>query len=557
LTTHSEHHLPANVDDCHELIGELLKKIDTMQVRIDWLARKLFGRSSERLAAGQVEFFGEPYAPTRQAGDQDAPGTAQENQAPASDSSNQDKSQRGGRHKLPADLPHRRLVHDVPEKDKVCDECGCEKKCIGEEVTEQLEYIPASLQVIEHVCPKYACPHCQNGVVQGEKPAQPIEKAIAGPGLLAHVIVSKYGDHSPLYRQEAILARHGVDLSRATLCQWAMGSAEALAPVVKAMKAEIFQSHALNTDDTPVDVHTEQGNHQARFWVYAGDREHPYTVYDFTWTRGAEDGPRKFLDGFTGILQADAYGGYDALFKKDKQHPEKIPLLEAGCNAHARRYFFEAKDEDPVLAHRILGFYKKLYEIEREAKQRWPALCLARPGPEQLAEALVGRQTLREGKSISLMEELKKLLEELQRHGAVLPKSGLGKAVGYALSNWSALSLFLREPLIEIDNNAAERALRPLCLGRKNWLHLGSRRGGRAAAVLFSLVQSAKHHLIDPFVYLRDLLRRIPTHPQSRIHELFPDNWKILAEQDAAEAMATAQLDSVNLAAPSEESDPS
>ena len=161
-----------------------------------------------------------------------------------------------------------------------------------------------------------------------------------------------------------------------------------------------------------------------------------------------------------------------------------------------------------------------------------------------MAEATAGRRALREEKSRPLMDEMKKLLEELQRQGAVLPKSGQGKAVGYALSNWGALSLFLRDPLIEIDNNAAERALRPVCLGRKNWLHLGSRRGGRAAAVLFSLVQSAKRHSIDPFVYLRDLLQRIPTHPQSRIHELFPDHWKILAERSAIEAMAAlpAQL---------------
>ena len=553
-----ERHLPTNVEDCHELIGDLLKEIQKMQTRIDWLARKLFGRSSERLAAGQVEFFGEPFDPTQANANfnADAGATGQEPapEDPASTQTNQDKSRRGGRHKLPAELPRRRLVHDVPEEAKVCKECGREKKRIGEEITEQLEYVPASLFAIEHVCPKYACPHCQNGVVQGEKPAQPIEKAIAGPGLLAHVIVSKYGDHSPLYRQEDILARHGVGLSRATLCQWAMGSAEALAPVVAAMKSDIFKSHVINTDDTPVDVHTDHGNHQARFWVYAGDREHPYTVYDFTWTRGGEDGPRKFLDGYAGILQADAYGGYDALFKKDERQPQKIPLTEAGCNTHARRYFFEAKDEDPVLAQRILGFYKKLYEVEREAKDRWPALCQPRPESTELAQAAAGRQALRSDKSKPVMNELENLLEELRRQGSPLPKSGLGKAVGYALSNWEALSLFLEDPLVEIDNNAAERALRPLCLGRKNWLHLGSRRGGRAAAILFSLVHSAKRHLIDPFVYLRDLLTRIPTHPQSRIHELFPDNWKILTEQSAAEAMAAAQPDSAALALPSEES---
>jgi hypothetical protein len=390
--------------------------------------------------------------------------------------------------------------------------------------------------VVEHVQLKYACPCCHCGVVQAEKPAQPIEKCIAGPSLLAHVIVSKYCDHSPLYRQEGILARHGVELSRALLCQWAMMSAEELEPIVKAMSAAVLRSHVVATDDTPVDVHTEQGNHQSRLWVYVGDALNPYVVYDFSWTRGGEH-PAKFLGDFGGVLLADAFSGYDALFTR-----EGGPT-EAGCNAHARRYFFEAKSQEPALVARVLRLYKRLYAVEREAKEKWPALTAAAPTAEALAEAVAGRLELRRRRSRPIMKALGKTIDIIRRRELALPKSPLGKAITYAQGQWDALTYFLSDGRIEADNNCSERAIRPLALGRKNWLHLGSRRGGRAAAVLFSLVQSARRHGIDPFVYLRDLLTRIPTHPQSRIHELFPDHWQRLAQQAAAEAAHAGRPD--------------
>ena len=548
----SAHNLPKNVAACHELIQHLQGEMGKMQARIDWLARKLFGRSSERIAGGEPDFFGQPLEDAQNSNDNqpaDAPPAA----AAETQDGDQPPAKRpgGGRRKLPAELPRRRMVYDIPEAAKVCGECGHEKKRIGETITEQLEYVPASLYALEHIQLKYACPCCQAGVVQGEKPAQPIEKCIAGPGLLAHVIVSKYGDHSPLYRQEAILARHGVDLSRALLCQWAMMSAEVLEPVVKAMTAELLRSHVVATDDTPVDVQVRgeegRGNHTGRLWVYIGDALRPYTVYDFSWTRGGEH-PAKFLGGFAGIVLADAFSGYDRLFLGAGG------LTEAGCNAHARRYFFEAQAEHPALAQRVLRLYKKLYAVEREAKEQWPALREPAPDPAALEAAAAGRLELRRRRSRPVMKALKKTIEIIQRRGNVLPKSPLGKAIYYAQSHWRALSYFLGDGRIEADNNSSERALRPLCLGRRNWMQLGSRRGGRAAAVLFSLVQSARRHGIDPFVYLRDLLTRIPTHPHSRIHELFPDNWKRLAFQAAAETAGAAAPLAAPLAAQPETS---
>ena len=535
--------LPATLEESHVLIGDLLAENRQMQARIDWLARKVFGRSSERLAAGEPDFFGQPFAPEQNAND-NAGDNAADPAGPANNANDNPgvMSKRAARRSALDDLPRQVIVHDVAQADKRC-ACGREKTRIGQDDSEQLEYIPASVFMLQHVRPKYACPACHDGVVQAPMPAMPIERGAVGPGLLAHLIVSKYADHLPLHRQESILARHGIDLPRSLTCEWVMKSAELLEPVAAAMRREILAGALVSTDDTPVDVHTKQGNHQARLWTYVGDPLHPHTVYDFTWDRTGE-GPRKFLAGFAGTLQADAFSGYDALFRVDPKNPKKIPPIEAGCLAHARRKFHDARAEDPLVALPILALMRELYDFEREAKDRWPVLRQARPDPHELAVALAGRLALRREKSAPRMETLKARLLALRDQ--VLPKSGLGGAVGYALGHWKALSRFLEDGLVAIDNNAAERAIRPLALGRKNWLHLGSRRGGKAAATLFTLVQSARRHGIDPFQYLRDLLTRIPTHRHSQIHELFPDNWLKL-RQEAASDKAVAPAEPADL----------
>ena len=526
-----EHHLPATLEASHEMIGDLLGEMRKMQSQIEWLRRKVFGRSSERLAEGEPDFFGQPFTPEANANDNSAlggPAPADEaTQAP--DASPKDAAAPKSRRRSPLDdLPRQVIVHDVAEADKTCACCGREKKSFGQDSTEQMEFIPASLFIIQHVRPKYACPKCHEGVAQAPMPPMPIERGAVGPGLLAHIITSKYMDHQPLYRQESILERHGIHIPRSITCEWVMKSAELLESLTVAMRAEILRGSVINTDDTPVAVHTGEGNHLGRLWTYVGDPLHPYTVYDFTWDRSGE-GPRKFLKGFAGTLQADAFSGYDRLFKDGA-------VIEAGCLAHARRKFHDARLEDPLVALPVLALVRGLYAVERSAKEQWPALLQARPDPGELAQAEAARLALRQEKSAPLLADLEQKLRELQ--GTLLPKSGLGQAVGYGLNHFAALSRFLQAGNVAIDNNAAERAIRPLALGRKNWLQLGSRRGGRAAAVLFTLVQSARRHGIDPFVYLRDLLARIPSHPHSRIYELFPDNWLRL-RQDAAEPDAT------------------
>lgn len=505
-----EEKLPTDIKQCHALIREMVHDIGQYQSRIDYLTRRLFGRRSEQMDPGALTFFGDANFPGAEVEDEPAPQEDETTEeAPAR------SSRRNGRRRLPKDLPRKRVEHDVAAEEKVCAECGCDKKRIGEETSEQLEYIPASLYVIEHVCPKYACPHCQSHVVQGEKPPQPIEKGLAGPGLLAHVITNKYCDHLPLHRQESIFGRQGVDLSRKTLCDWVMQSAAVLEPVVKAMKREVLQSHCIKTDDTPVPVQDTGQTHRAYLWVYLGDENHPFTIYDFTWTH-SRDGPEMFLAGYEGHLQADAFSGYDGLYTDGT-------IIEVGCWAHARRKFFDAKLTAPVPAHQALLRIKDLYAVEREVKKRLAA------HPDDKDGAVAERLALRQAKAVPVLDAFGIWLHEQQQRQ--LPKSPIGQALQYALNNWTALNRYAHDPRLEIDNNAAERALRSVVLGRNNWLFAGSPRGGRAAAVLYGLIASAKRHGLDPFAYLRDLLARIPTHLQRDIQQLFPDRWKQSAQQ--------------------------
>lgn len=500
--------LPDSLEECHALIEALRGALEENAKRIDYLLRRLFGTKSERIDPNQLTLFHveENAAPAPpEAGDGDEP--------PAGP-----RRKGHGRKPFPDSLPRRRVEHDVAPEEKVCPECGAEKTRFGEDISEQLEYIPASLYVIEHVRPKYACPCCQEHVSQAAKPAQPIEKGSAGPGLIAHVLTSKYCDHLPLHRQEGIFRRQGIEISRKTLCGWTLQSAAVFAPVYFAMMDEVLKSRVIHTDDTPVQVQDQEkkrATRKAYLWPYLGDADHPYTVFDYTSTRNKE-GPAAFLESFTGTednpryLQCDAYPGYDGLFTEQRH------LLEVGCWAHARRKFHDARTSDPVRAHQALLKIGALYDVERGAR-----------GNGLDDKALL---SLRHEQSRPVLADIHDWLVAVKRD--VLPKSPMGQAVDYALKNWDALTRYAGAPFLAIDNNAAERAVRAIALGRKNWLFFGADSGGKAAAVHFSLIATARRHAVEPFAYLRDLLTRIPTHPQSRIHELFPDHWKARAQED-------------------------
>jgi len=417
-------------------------------------------------------------------------------------------------------LQRQRVVYDLGDAERQCPECLEPLKRIGEDVSERLEYVPASLVVIEEACQKYACPKgCT--VVTAEKPMAPIEKGLAGPGLLAQVAVSKYGDHLPLHRQEEIFQRQGVELSRQTMCGWMRECADLVSPLYELMKKGVLESKAVQTDDTPVPVldpdlpRTRTG----RIWTYVGDDTHPYTVYDYTPNR-SRDGPEEFLKEFRGYLQADAYSGYDHFY----QEPER-GIVEVACWAHARRRFFEAQSSDLMRSTVMLAYIRLLYDVEREA-------CDRKLDP-------AARRALRQEKAKPILEDIRTYLEREQPQ--VLPKSPEGQAIAYTLSNWKALVRFCEDGDLEIDNNGAERSLRGVAVGRKNWMFYGSDKGGRTAAMLSSLIATCKGLGIDPFVYLRDVFHRISAHPAGRLADLLPDRW-MLARQGIIGTSADCHL---------------
>jgi transposase len=325
---------------------------------------------------------------------------------------------------------------------------------------------------------------------------------VPGSGLLAHVIVSKFADHLPLYRLERIFQRQGVSLARTTLCDWLASAAELLSPLDALLCAQVRLSAVLHTDDTPVPVQDDDRDRtrQGRIWVYIGDKSHPYTVFDYTPSR-RRDGPATFLEGYAGYLQADAFGGYDGIDAGGKVH-------EVGCWAHARRKFYETRASDPERAHEALARIRQVYDVEDRARE--------------LTDE--GRAAMRQRESVPLLTALCQWLQEQQQ--MVLPKSPIAQAIGYALNQWPALVRYTEAGTLAIDNNAAERALRGVAIGRKNWMFFGSDGGGKTAATLLSVLASCQRHEIDPFVYLRDVLSQIRGRPPERWRELLPDVWK-------------------------------
>lgn len=399
-------------------------------------------------------------------------------------------------------LPHHRHELDVLPEEKTCNCCGRTKDRIGEDVTTILEYVPAKLEVHEHVRPKYACRYCKDGVSSPAPPERPIARGIAGPGLIAQIVVGKFGDHLPLYRQEDIFVRHGLHLARSTLCDWVSAAAELLKPLYQLQLQLTVQSAVLWTDDTPVNVLVggEEGSRQGRFWTYVGDDEHPYSVYDFTMSR-RRDGPQTFLQNFRGYLHADAYTGYDAIFLGSSQG-----IVEVACWAHARRKFFDARHNYPREAQQVLGWIQQLYDIEDRARSL-PSTA---------------RFEMRRLEAEPVLVKLDAYLAWLAQR--VLPKSALAKAVNYARNQWDALRCYTTDGRLTIDNNTSERTLRPQAIGRKNWLFLGSENAGVRAAVLYTILAGAKRHRIEPWSYVRELLMRLHA-DDARVEDLLPDRW--------------------------------
>lgn len=492
------------------MVLDLMMQLDrefTERHKIEALLRELLdarrNRKSEQLTAGQLALFAAAWkARQAEAETPETPGGADDDDAaaPPGAGDSSPKKKTGGRRPLPRHLKRERIVHDLADSEKHCVVCQQDLRTIGEESSERYEYIPAQLTVIEDVCKKYACT-CT--VKTATKPPQPIEKSTAGASLLAQVIVAKNVDHLPLHRQEKIFARHGVDISRKTMGDWLAQCADLLQPLYGSLKNVLFQSKVVGTDDTGVKVLDVKlpFARTGRIWPYYGDQEHPVILYDYTATR-ERAGPEKFLAGYRGYLQADAYGGYDAFFKDPARG-----LIEVGCWAHARRYFHKALESDQARMGPALLLITQLYRVEQHARSL---------GAED-------RLRLRQRQSQPILDKLHNYLGEIQAE--TLPKSPEGRAVRYTLKNWAALTRYCEDGNLAIDNNATERAIRAVAVGRNNWIFFGSDEGGKTAAVLRSFVASCQRVGVDPFLWLKDILSRIASHPITRLAQLLPHNW--------------------------------
>jgi transposase len=405
-------------------------------------------------------------------------------------------------------------VRKIFPKEAECPDCGGALKSLGEDVAEMLEYVPASFKVICQVRPKLACARCDK-IVQAEAESRPIARGLAGPGLLAHVLVAKYCDHLPLYRQAEIYAREGVELDRATLADWVGGASRLLQPLVEALRRHVMSAEKLHADDTPVPV-LAPGNGKTKtgwLWTYvrddrpAGDATPPAVWFAYSPDRKGEH-PERHLGEFRGALQADAYAGFSQLYEDGR-------ILEAACWAHVRRKFYDLQvaHRSPI-AQEALERIAALYAIEQEIRGRPPS------------ERREVRQARAQPLLNSLHEWLESCVPKLSR------KSDTTAAVKYTLGLWEALLRYADDGRLEIDNNAAERALRAVALGRKNYLFAGSDAGGERAAAIYSLIGTAKLNGLDPEAYLRDVLSRIADHPINRIEELLP--WNTVASVSPA-----------------------
>jgi transposase len=497
-----EAQLAAALAESSQTVAQQQQLLDKLTHELALMKRWVFGSRRERFGSDdprQQKLFEVNDAPGAQGSD----AAADDEEESTADKAR--ATRRGhGRQPLPQFLPRKTVEHALPGAELGCPCCGTQREKISQVTSEQLEYTPASLHVIEHVQVTYACTKCQGEVVTAPKPPQPIEKGVAGPGLLAHVITAKYVQHLPLYRQEEILARQGVLIRRSTLAGWMAQAAACLLPLQQLMVRRVLSGNVVGTDDTPVKVLDPELDHTrtGRFWTYVGDDRHRYTVYDYT-PNHKRDGPQAFLKDYQGVLQADAFGGYDGIFLKSNGK-----IVEAACCAHARRKFFDVRETAPAVAHQALAFFSRLYAIEHDAQ----------------ALTAQARQALRQERSVPILNDMHVWLCEQLRQSR--PKSPVTGAIKYSLKNWDALCRFTSDGNIPIDNNRSERALRDQAVGRKNWLFLGSDNGGRTAAVLYSLVASAKRHHLDPEAYLTDVLRRLPAvvNPLA-LRDLLPDRW--------------------------------
>lgn len=494
-----------------------LLTIDKLKLELAYLRRMKYGRSSEQLEHAQLELVGGMVA---------VPAAEPACNVTSIEAGRKQRAAkpRLGLRELPEHLPRRTVIHAPTfghDGGCECQACGRALRQIGQDVSEVLDYEPGSFHVVRHVRPRLACGGCKT-ITQAAAPSRPVERGMAGPGLLAHVLVGKYADSLPLYRQCQIYAREGVVLERSTLTDWVGQAARLLTPLAQAIGRHVLRANKIHGDDTPIRVLGGKGSKAktGRLWVYVrDDRPSAGTQPPAVWFRYSADRkgehPARHLEDWHGILQADAFAGYNQLYEGGR-------IVEAACWSHARRKLWDIHERQHkmtgTLAHQGLEHIAKIFKIEAEIR----------------GKSVLRRRRVRQLQTRPLLVELKTWMTETLRQ--VSAKSPMALAIGYAVSNWSALVRFVGDGRIEADNNAAERALRAVAIGRKNFLHLGSDAGGASAAVIYTLIGTAKLNGINPQHYLRYVLERIADHKVTRMDELLP--WAVAAqiEPDAQQA---------------------
>ncbi len=411
-----------------------------------------------------------------------------------------------GRKPLPEHLPREQRIYDLEEHEKIC-ACGHELRHIKDETSEQLEIIPAKIYVVQHVRKKYACKHCEETIKTAPMPAQPIPRSIAGPGLLSHIIVSKFQDHLPLFRQEQLLRRIGIDIPRSTLCLWIIRMHELFKPMMEILKKTIQQYDIAYSDETTLQVLKDPNKvvHSTKYmWLFAGGPPEKFAYYYHYHHSRTHDVLLNFFENYHGTIHCDGFPGYDALAARSSR------ITLSGCMYHVRRKFIEITKMTQAkegVAHTVVNFIAKLAHIENEIKE-----CL-----------FEDRRSIRQEKAKPVLEELRAYLIEMQPR--TFPKSPLGKAIFYALNQWPKLLTYLTDGRLENNNNRSERAIKPFVIGRKGWLFSDSVAGAHAAATLFSLVETCKHHNIEPYNWFRYVLQHIPLcQSNTEIEALLPFN---------------------------------
>jgi transposase len=474
---------------------QLESRILTLQEQLNLALARRYAASSEKISPDQYRLFDEAEADT------EAEPEDEEIAIPAH------TRKKRGRKKLPETLPRIDVVHELSAEDRICPHDGAVLAEIGEVTSEQLDIVPAKIQVIRHVRKQYAC-DCGQSIKTAALPQQPIPKSMASPGLLAHITVSKYQDALPLYRQETILRRIGVDIPRATLANWMIRSGTLIQPLINLMRDRLLDYDIIQMDETPVQVLKEPGKRaqsKSYIWVQrGGPPDQPVVLYDYDPGRGAGV-PKRLLEGFKGYLQTDGYDGYNAVVAANG-------LTHVGCMAHARRRFNDAvkaqgRNRKRGKAHRGLSLIRKLYWVEQQARKL---------KPEE-------RYAWRQQRSRPILDEIRSWLDAALPQ--VPPSSATGKALSYLHNEWDQLTRYLDDGRLEIDNNAAENAIRPYVLGRKNWLFSTSVKGVKASANLYSLIETAKANSLEPYAYLRRVFTELPqAETVDAIEALLPGN---------------------------------